>query len=201
MAYMQTVRTVDGVEALYLYLWTMGWSSFLYLMVLSPLNAMTPRHMIIVWPFLAMLIPLLLRSQPAWRPFLWRFILGLVLISGAASVYARSVDSNVSERLLETVPDRVVVDNVHEGILPRMVLNFPDETLVFAADQSFLLENPVRWVPELQMDATDGAVYYVNNLSYGNSTNNRDALLQQISMFVYEPVETAFGTIYRLGAE
>jgi len=128
-------------------------------------------------------------------------ILGLVLISGAASVYARSVESNVSERLLETVPDRVVIDNVHEGILPRLVLNLPDETLVFAADQSFLLSNPDRWVPELQMDATDGVIYYVNNLAYANTTENRDALLQQMTMFIYEPVETAFGTIYRLGAE
>ncbi len=155
-----------GVEAAYLFFWMMGITVLLYLTLLSPINAMSPRHMIVVWPFLAFMPLFLLRFFADGKWWGRWAVVGLVFLSGSANLYASVQHSStlVSQADNINVGDRIVADSVNDGILPRIIWQLPDETVLFAADQSYLIAHGDEWLPELTQSSG-----YVADLSYTNT--------------------------------
>ena len=171
---------IPGIEAVCLFLWIAAVTIFLYLTLLSPGNAMTTRHMSLAWPFFAFvpvsLLHLVKRRREWWQ---WAVVL-VVMLSGLATVYfddVRNQQVGTAVTILQSA-DYIVVDNVHRGIFPRIFWQIPDETLIYAADQSHLTVFSGEWMPFIQSDATAS---YVSNLSYTNSADGQDRIISLLS--------------------
>ncbi len=190
---------LTGIETIYLYLWMMGVTVFLYLTLLSPLNAMSSRHMIVVWPFLAFVPLFLLRFFADGKKWGQWAVVVVVFLSSSANLYAAIQHSSNEFNQADNniVYDRVVVDTVNDGILPRILLQLPDETLLFAADQSYLIEHTNEWIPQLTQSSS-----YVADLSYTNTELKQvqiiDLLAQESWEAMDENINFSPGILYQL---
>lgn len=173
----QYVRTKDltGYEIGLFFAWIASVSILLYLTFISPVHAMTARHMSAVWPFFPFLPVLLLRvfQKKVRYQILW--VLGTaVFLSGIFMVWqGTQVDSvNFDQERADFEPKNVVVDGVYQGILPRIFMQLPEGTFVFAATQGELLSEPDAWLSRLGENGV-----YISESSYDNTTANRDQIL------------------------
>lgn len=197
--YAQT-KDFSGYEVGLFFVWIGGISILLYLTFVSPVHAMTARHMSAVWPFFPFLAILLLRMVQI--PNRNRIILLLgtaVFLSGMFTVWQ---GVNGDKEILHTNVtlanvNRVVADGVYQGIFPRIFLQLPDDTLIYATSQNELLKNPKAWLPMLDTNSV-----YISELSYDNTAANRDrilALIEQRFKVTPQSVETwLVGTSYFL---
>jgi hypothetical protein len=115
------------------------------------------------------------------KPILASLYIGMVL-SGSLLV-SNYVNANV-EQSNPTLPlqslDRIIVDNVSRGAFPRIFLNVPDQTLIFAADQNYLINHKEEWLCHL-----NGSSIYISHPSRGtgsrsNSRKGRQEILDLI---------------------
>ena len=201
------LKQVDwtGYEALLLYLWLGGISILMYLTFISPIHAMTSRHMSAVWPFYTFLPVFLIRIvQAKWeRPQLTHNLMaGLaigMLIFGGLSVW--QVNERMASQVdgldaLETAP-AILVDTVHRGVLPQLLIHVPPGKRIFAGWQRDLLEQPDEWLSQLP----DGTLY-LSDGAYGNTAENHEQILSLLAQkFRLEPVDAAVpgvGNVYVL---
>jgi hypothetical protein len=171
-------KNLDGYEASLFFAWMAGISIVLYLTYVSPIHAMTERHMNAVWPFYPVIAILLLRLlKPVPRSTVTILLLTAVLASSFYTVWQQiNVNDEVAWNDVGTSPvDRAIVDGVYQGILPRVVFRLPDDTLVYVADQTELVAEADAWLPLL-----GGNSVYINDLSYDNTEANRDQILELI---------------------
>lgn len=171
----QFVQTkgVPGYEVVLFFAWIGGVSILLYLMFVSPVHAMTERHMSAVWPFFPFLPVLLLRkfTTRTRYPALW--VVGTaVLLSAVVTVWQGVETGNTVPAPTAFVGKNVVVDGVYQGILPQVFLNLPPDAYLFVATQEELVANPDAWLPQLGENDV-----YISDLSYDNTTANRDQIL------------------------
>ena len=201
IGFLERIRqgNVTGIEGVFFFLWMAGATIFLYLTLISPINAMTPRHMSIVWPFAAFAPILLLRFVPKGRQ-LWQWLLvSVVFLSGVATVY---FDYSGEEAVITfSQSDTVIIDTVHRGILPRIIMQLPDETQVFAADQAYLLAHPEAWLAQLNQESR-----YISDLSYNNNQMGQAQIIDLLGASLQVEVEKVpgkfnGGTVYQLEAQ
>lgn len=174
----QRWQAVDrtGFAAAYLWLGLTAITMLLYLSLISPLNAMSPRHMNAIWPFMAFLPVLLLRFVSPARRRMWQWLLlALVTLSGVTAVVFDFYLPPPLDTSQVAQAQRVILDNVHEGILPQTIVFVPDEALVFAADQAYLLAHTADWLPDV-----DANTVYISNLSYTSSELGQQRLISHI---------------------
>ena len=91
----------------------------------------------------------------------------------------------------------ILVDNVARGILPGIVWHLPDDKLIFAADQDYLLENSDEWDSMLGNNSL-----YISVLLYGNTSQNQQRILETIER-KYDIRQSfggfwGYGTMFRL---
>lgn len=194
-----------GYQALLLFLWLGGISILMYLTFISPIHAMTSRHMAAVWPFYAFLAVFLVRvvqarwKQPRLNQYLTVGLATWMVLSGALSVW--QTNSEMQSKIngldiLETSP-ALLVDTVHRGVLPQLLIHVPPSKRIFAAWQIPLLEQPDDWLVQLP----DGALY-LSDGAYGNTAAGQDQILALLmGEFTPQPVESSIpgiGTVYLL---
>jgi uncharacterized membrane protein len=176
----------------FLFGWTAGVSILLYLLFLVPRHAMEPRYLGLVWPFLAILIVSLVAGIPGKKPAWIAAILlaGYIIFGSLPALSAVSMKPGAAGFFPSA--QKIVIDNPARGILPRIVWHVPDETKVFVAGQDKLLAEQSPWLSEL-----GPGDFIISELSYGNSAENRERLLQALR----GRFEIAFrpGGVYGLG--
>jgi uncharacterized membrane protein len=178
---------LTGIEGVYYFFWITIITAVLYLTLLSPINAMTPRHMSLAWPFAPFLPVMLLRfGPPRGRQWLPGLLIAIVLLSGMTMVYFDY--SGKSAAISADHFDLLVVDSVHDGILPRIVRQIPEQTPVFAADQSYLLAQPEAWLPQLTQESG-----YISDLSYANTPESKAAIIEFIAQSLGVAIEEVPG--------
>ncbi len=192
-------ENVPGIEAVYFFLWISSITIILYLLLLSPGNAMTTRHMSLVWPFFAFLpITLLHFVKRRKRLFQW-LMLSIVIYSGISTVYFNFVSQSNNELAVEALnrSNYIVVDTVHRGVFPRIFWQVTDETMIFAANQFYLINHFEEW----QQPDFGGNISYVNSLSYDNTLAAKEeivALLATKNIELSEISEYVGTTVYQL---
>ncbi len=188
-----------GMEMLWLLLWIGGWTLLLYITFISPIHAMEPRHMAVVWPFYALLPVFLTRLWPHQQTRLLLIICGVVLVSGIVSTIqtirtARQIPDNTT---VLTAANNILIDTLERGIAPHLFWPIPDETAVFIAPQAKMPAIQSAWLDQLQ----DGDVY-INDMSYENNINGRDQILdilaQHFELILLPGGVEGFGSIYLL---
>ena len=153
--------------------WMSGVSILLYLTFVSPVHAMTARHMSAVWPFFPFLPVLLLRKFPVGTRY--RVLLGLataVFISAVVMVWQGVQSADATLPPFAFAGKNVVVDGVYQGILPRIFWDLPADANIFVATQEELLADPDAWLSQLGENDV-----YISETSYDNTTTNRDRIL------------------------
>jgi hypothetical protein len=150
----------------------------LYVVGLSPKHAMGAMYLAMVWPFLAFLPVVVLRELGRLRvPLLLLWCCGMAASGGI------SVDRLMSRwralpdpgPVLQAAP-AVLVDNLARGVLPCVAWHVPDDRLMLAGSQTYLLNHRDAWLSRMQA----GGVY-VSEESYGNSEAARAQLRRLLS--------------------
>ncbi len=173
-----TIRThnFEGYEVALFFVCLAGLSILLYLTYVSPIHAMTERHMSAVWPFYPFLAILLLRLVGESTRKRATVLLGTaVLLSSFYLVWQQATAVNQpawNEVVYSDGLEKFVVDSTYQGILPRIFFQLPDDALIYVAAQSELLEQPQAWLPDLENNSV-----YISELSYENTEANRDKIL------------------------
>ncbi|MEZ4591220.1 MAG: glycosyltransferase family 39 protein [Chloroflexota bacterium] len=163
---------LSGLEMGLFFAWIGGISILLYLTFVSPVHAMTARHMSAVWPFFPFLPVLLLRTFPAPKRYWAVWGVGTAVFLSAAVMTWQSHQPSSSPSPVPFTGQHVVVDGVYQGILPRLFWDLPAEAYLFAATQEELLAEPDLWLPQLA--AND---LYISDLSYDNTLTNQEQIL------------------------
>ncbi len=169
-------KNFEGHEVGLFFVWVGGTSIVLFLAFVSPVHAMTARHMSAAWPFFPFLPILLLRMVQATNRY--RIILLLstaVFLSGIFVVWQEvNADADIlNNSIIITDVDRVVADGVYQGVFPRIFLQLPDNAFIYVATQNELLEDPEQWLPMLEENTI-----FISELSYDNTDANRDQILE-----------------------
>ncbi|MAT99036.1 MAG: hypothetical protein CL608_17970 [Anaerolineaceae bacterium] len=189
----ETIQTKNftGYELGLFFVCLAGLSILLYLTYVSPIHAMTERHMSAVWPFYPFLAIFLLRLVgQAKRNRLTILVGTAVLLSGFFMVWqmGTAVDEPAWDDVVYSDSrERFVVDGVYQGILPRIFFQLPDDALIYVAAQNELLAQPEAWLPALDTNSV-----YISELSYDNTEDNRDkivALIAQQFQVTTRPVD------------
>jgi hypothetical protein len=132
----------------------------LYLAQVSPWHAMGARYMSVVWPLLAF-VPVCLAAGLVTTAVVWR---------------AHAARAGVpSQHELLAGADRVLVDSIARGVLPRVIPDLPGAARVYAAPQSLMLAAPDDWAP-----AAGATTVYVSSGAYGNSGAGREAVTSRL---------------------
>jgi hypothetical protein len=204
---MAGLKQVDwrGSEAIWLVGWLGGISILMYLTFISPIHAMTSRHMAAVWPFYAFLAAFLVRAVRARWPQkglehnLMAGLAILMVLFGGLSVWQTNVQSQSKLEgldLLEASP-ALLVDTVHRGVLPQLLIHVPPDKEIFAAWQPALLDRPEDWLSELP----DGSLY-LSDGAYGNTAEGEEQILALLAeVFDLQPVEApipGMGSVFLL---
>jgi hypothetical protein len=174
-----------GYEMALFFAWMSGISILLYLTFVSPVHAMTDRHMSAVWPFFPFLPVLLLRkfSDKARYRVLWG-VGTAVFLSAVVMVWQGVQSTDAVPNPVAFTGQHVVADGVYQGILPRVFMELPADALIFVATQEELLANPNAWLPPLVENDL-----YVSDLSYDNTTANQEQILALLATrFKLEPL-------------
>jgi hypothetical protein len=185
----------DGFYILYFFLWMAGATILLYLTFLSPRHAMGGRYLSMAWPFCAFIPVFLLRFCRKFRALLTVFFCFGLLLFGSASVLHPNYVNNgrPDPSALLKSSDMIVVDNVARGILPRIFWHVPDDKLIFAANQDYLLNHQDLWLSYLNNSES----IYISELSYGNTGKQQQKMLDLISQeYEIVPIE---GGIWGVG--
>ena len=166
-----------GYYVLYFLLWTAGITVLGYLCFLSPMHAMAPRYLVMAWPFFAFLPVLIIRFFRRFKVILFISLCFLQTLFGSLDMlYLNSAeDKKLDQIALLKGSDMILVDNVRRGVLPGIFWHIPEDKLMFAADQRYLLDHPEIWQTELGPKSA-----YVSVILYGNSLQQQQEILDLI---------------------
>ena len=159
-------KNLTGLYVLYFVFWTGLTNTALYVSAVSPGHAMSPRHLAMVWPFLAFLPILAVRLFREARVTLAILLCGVQLMSGSMSVLwfvSRWSGAPDPGRFLRRAP-AIIVDNPTRGVLPRIVWHVADDRPLLVAKQQFLLANQDLWLSRMNRGGL-----YINQGGSGNT--------------------------------
>jgi hypothetical protein len=174
--------------------WTCGWVVLLYMAGVTPLHAMGPRYLALIWPFMALGIAWFVKSSSGCRGI--EIVAGLgvfLLLSSGGFVVQQWARSRERAALVESRP--VLIDTAYIGELPRIVRYLPAGSPVFAAHQHYLLARPERWLEGLGRRPA-----YISHPGYLGTEANREEILRMLRRhYIVEEVRTqGLGTTHLL---
>ena len=146
----------------------------LYVTCRSPRHAMKPQYLLVASPFIFVMIGQIFDRLPgrktmrAWLPV-------ILLIFQAAYGTITTLFPNKQDQpiVLHRSSIPVILDSEARGVVPRVLWGIDGQTRVFVARQSSILEEfPI--LPE------DDTIWYVGDLRYGNTMENRERILEEI---------------------
>lgn len=188
-----------------IFLWLAAAHAALFLTFVSPASGMDFKHLSALWPFAAFVPVIAFGSLPGRG----RVPLG---VAGAAALATAATISALDQfpAAGQTPPtqlgrtERLVLENVARGVLPRIVWRLPDDARVFAAHQRHLLAHQGAWLSELG----PGTVYVgglpPSDPRYGNSPALGRRVAETISgrhRLVPVPGRAlGAGRVYRIGS-
>ena len=151
-----------------------------YLACLTPQHAMRERYLSMVWPFLALLLVMLIARSSRARVPLAVLLCAAMLAGGTTYVrqYARKAGNAAHYTISSLQADRVVLDTIERIPTLRTVWALPDRMFVLAAKQPWLIEHPAEW-----MDADQPTLAYIAFRRYGNTRADRQAILTVLSHY------------------
>ena len=166
-----------GYYVLYFFLWIAAVTVLSYICFLTPRHAMGPRYLVMAWPFFAFLPVLIIRFSGRFKTVLMICLCFLqTLFGGMDMLYLNYPNGKKLDQIaLLRSSDMILVDNVGRGVLPGISWQIPDDKLMFAADQRYLLNHHEIWQTELGPKSI-----YVSVLLYGNSMEQRQQILELI---------------------
>jgi hypothetical protein len=150
----------------------------LYLAQVSPWHAMGPRYLSVVWPLLAFVPVWLFRALPPRAAGGVLAALCLVAAAGTGALVWRAHAARAAappQHALLAGADRVLVDSIARGVLPRVIPDLADASQVYAAPQAHMLAAPDEWA-----GAADVTSIYVSSGDYGNSGAGRAAVTARL---------------------
>jgi len=156
------------LSVLFFFFWIYGITSMLYLAFLSPAHAMGPKYLSMAWPFFGFIPVFLLRSFGIKRHILTFLFCSGMLLSGSAGVLHTIYQNNSNQDWAEllTNSDRIIIDNNARGVLLPIVWQIPDDKIVFAATQDYLLDHQNMWIDQLDGTVYVSVVYYDSTLEH-----------------------------------
>ncbi|UCE66072.1 MAG: glycosyltransferase family 39 protein [Candidatus Zixiibacteriota bacterium] len=188
-----------GYYVLYFFLWTAGIIILSYIFFLSPAHAMGPKYLSVAWPFFAFVPVLLIRIFGRFKTSLMVILILTQIFFGSLDMFYMNYPDNKRPEPVFWLKDSeiLLVDNVARGVLPGIVWHVPDDKLIFAADQGYLLENIDEWKSGLMENGL-----YLSILLYGN-TLRRQREIQDIIKQNFEVVSSSggfwgYGSMFRL---
>ncbi len=185
--------------AIYFLLWTGGIIVLGYMFFLSPAHALGPKYLSIVWPFFAFVPVLIIRIFGRFKASLRIILIISMLFFGSLDMFYMNYPDNRRPEPVSWLKesDTILIDNVARGVLPGIIWHIPDDKLIFAADQGYLLKNSHEWKSRL----TENGLY-LSILLYGNSSQKQREILDVIQQN-YEVVSSSggfwgYGSMFRL---
>ncbi len=173
-------KSSNEISAVYFFLWLYGGSVLLYLMFITPEHALRSRFLSIVWPFFAFIPVIFLRYIKKYNFLVTALFCACILICNIYICQIQKANNKEAAPLLiknlplSTMgPSKVVLDSVYRGFLLPRVCQLQDDQPLFAADQSFMINNQDLWLGQLY----DNNVY-IGSLSENNTKENQQKLLQ-----------------------
>lgn len=169
-----------GFYILYFFLWIAGATVLLYISFLTSRWHMgRPRYLSAAWPFYAFLPIFLLRFCGKFRVFLTVLLCFILLALGCQKTRNYI---NYSNKMFNPIPllensDRVVIDNLKRGVLPCLFWHIPDDKLIFAASQDYLLSHPNLWLSDL----SNRSIYISSHLGYESAPDRVREILALIN--------------------
>jgi hypothetical protein len=157
------------------------WS--LYIFHFTPRHAMGPRYIMIVSPILFIVLAQLLDRLLKLRifpPLLLILLISYQAIVGGYTTY-RQVQSAMRQefpKILKT-DTPIILDSIARGVLPRILWHVKENTLVYAATQSELIDH----FPCIPKESP--VILYINTRSYGNTSENRLKILKYLEKIGY----------------
>jgi hypothetical protein len=184
---------------IFFFLWTAGIIILIYIFDFGPAHAMGPKYLSIVWPFFAFIPVLIIRIFGRFRTGLMTALILLQIFFGSLDMLYMNYPDNKRPEPISWLrnADNIMIDNVARGVLPGIIWHIPDTTLVFAADQEYLLNNIHKWKPMLKENSL-----YLSVLRYDSSLERQSEILQIIERN-YEVVAGSggywgYGGMYKL---
>ncbi|UCC79890.1 MAG: glycosyltransferase family 39 protein [Candidatus Zixiibacteriota bacterium] len=188
-----------GNYVLYFLFWTSGIIVLGYMFFLSPAHALGPKYLSIVWPFFAFVPVLIIRVFGRFKSILMMVLIVSQIFFGGLDMFYMNYPDNKRPEPVSWLKesDTILIDNVARGVLPGIIWHVPDDKLVFAADQNYLIENSAEWKSRL----TDNSLY-LSILLYGNTSQRQREILDVIKQD-YEVVSSSggfwgYGSMFRL---
>lgn len=172
-----------------------GATVLLYLAFFSHRLAMEGKYLAAAWPFLAFLPVLGLRLVARWR-IAAAVALGCLLGGSgvaAAVLYYRADGRPQDPAGLMPGARPVLLDSSRRGVVPRFVLELPDERRILAADQAFLLDGRDR-----RLAPEGGPMVYVSDELYGDDRRKGEILRRLRRRHRVTPVNDGDWGIHRL---
>ena len=113
----------------------------------SPSHAMGAQYLSIAWPLFALTLVLSLGLFHRFKNILLISLCILIGLFGSLSVsnYIKTNIETFNPKPLLQSSNMIVIDNVSRGAFPRIFMHVPDQTLIFAASQSYLLNHKEEW--------------------------------------------------------
>jgi dolichyl-phosphate-mannose-protein mannosyltransferase len=163
---------------LFFVIWVGGWLSLIYILCISPPQAMGTRYLSIAWPFFAFVPVFYFRMFGKTKSLLLGLFCAALLVSGLTTAYGKyQKGTDIKNIEIEKdVYDIILMDSVARTHMPAVVYLLPENTPMFAAYQDFLIENPEKWI-----DRLEGKVFYISkNYFGGNSPQKTITILEMI---------------------
>jgi 4-amino-4-deoxy-L-arabinose transferase-like glycosyltransferase len=192
----------ENMNGLFFFFWNFGITTILYIAFLSPIHAMGPKYLNIAWLFFGFIPVMLLRKLGSLRDLMTLLFCTVILLSSTASVIY-TINQNKSNHdwaELLANSERVIIDNDARGILLPIIWEMPDNKLIFAASQNYLLNNQGAWLKNLDNTAYISVVYYDSTLEYQQDIISIIKQDHQAVLFLDEGEVWGVGTIFMIQA-
>lgn len=197
--FLKTIRSED-MNVLFFFFWNFGVTTILYMAFLSPVHAMGPKYLSIAWLFFGFIPVILLRGFGSLKQSATLLFCSVMMLSATAGVLYTIYQSNSNSDWAEllTNSERVIVDNDARGILLPIVWEMPDDKLVFAASQDYLLNYPDAWINDLNGAAYISVIYYDSTLEHQQDIISIIKQDYQAVLFLDESEVWGVGTIFMI---
>ena len=167
----------DGASVIHIFyflFWIAGLTILSYLFCFSPKHAMGAKYLAMAWPFFAFVPVIAIRSLGELKTTAIICACCLQAVFGTLDTLYNDSDRalKAESNVMLAESEMILLDNASRGILLSVLWHVPDEKLIFAADQQYLLENVDSWRTGF---GPGGA--YISVLLYGNTAKQQKEIL------------------------
>jgi Dolichyl-phosphate-mannose-protein mannosyltransferase len=197
--FLKIIQT-ENMNGLFFFFWNFGVTTILYIAFLSPIHAMGPKYLNIAWLFFGF-IPVMLLGRLGFLKHSMTLLFCTVMLLSATASVIYTINQNKSnhdwaELLINS--ERVIIDNDARGILLPIIWEMPDDKLIFAASQDYLLNHKNAWVENLDGTAYVSIVYYDSTLEHQQDILSIIKQDHQAILFLDEGKVWGVGTIFMI---